>query len=399
MKVLAVTYGLPFPLSEGCKIRDHNLLRALAAEAEVHLLCFCKDDRFPDDVGPLPGFCSSIETYPVPDRQPPLAVFQHLIAGRPLATFPFYFPEFARRIAELARKHKVDVVQLEHSFLAPYVAAIPPGCLRIQSLHNIGEQQYASMARMKRTSPAAWLKAIAMRGWEAEWTRRFDGVVSVSQPEAEWVRRRAPQPPVCVIPNGVDCASLRPLPEPEAGNDLLFIGTLGYPPNTDAVRWMVEAILPKVRAQVPDIRFVVVGRNPGAGIRALAATGAFELHADVPDILPYYRRCRLSVVPLRAGGGTRLKILESMALERPVVSTAIGCEGLEVVHGEHLLIGDTPEALSGQIVSVLTGEVLRQDLVRNARRFVELNHDWPALGSRLCSFYNQLMTARRQATS
>ncbi|MBN9661310.1 MAG: glycosyltransferase [Acidobacteria bacterium] len=398
-KVLAVTYGLPFPLFEGSKIRDHCLLRAMAGEVEVHLLCFCKDDPDPKDLGPLPSFCSSVETYAVPQSKAPTGMLPHLMSGRPLATFPFYFPEFAARVTALARQHQVDVVQVEHSFLAPYVSAIPRGCVRVQSLHNIGERQYASMARMERTSPAAWLKAMAMRGWEAEWAGRFDGVVTVSEEEKEWLLRRSPRTPVAVIPNGVDCGALQPLPEPEAGNDLLFIGTLGYPPNADAVRWLVEAILPRIRAAIPDARLVVVGRGPGAGLRSLAATGAFELHADVPEILPYYRRCRLSLVPLRAGGGTRLKILEAMALERPVVSTSVGCEGLGVSHGQQLLIGDSPETLAGHMVAVLTDDSLRRGLVRSARKFVEQNHDWPALGRRQIAFYNQLMAARQQMTS
>jgi glycosyltransferase involved in cell wall biosynthesis len=399
VKVLAVTYGLPFPLFEGSKIRDHCLLRAMASEAEVHLLCFCKDDPDPQDLGPLPSFCSSVETYSVPSSKTPLGLLPHLMCGRPLATFPFYFSEFAARITDLAQKHRVDVVQVEHSFLASYLAAIPPGCVRVQSLHNIGESQYASMARMERTSPAAWLKALAMRGWEAEWAGRFDGVITVSQQEKDWLLRRSPHAPVTVIPNGVDCSALQPLPEPAAGNDLLFIGTLGYPPNADAVRWLVEAILPRVRLSVPDARLVVVGRSPGSDLRSLARAGAFELHADVPEILPYYGRCRVSLVPLRAGGGTRLKILEAMALERPVVSTSTGCEGLAVSHGTQLLIGDSPEALSAQIVSVLMNEALRRSLVRSARQFVELNHDWPALGRRQIAFYNQLMATRRQSST
>ncbi|MGC4053918.1 MAG: glycosyltransferase family 4 protein [Paludibaculum sp.] len=399
MKVLAVTYGLPYPLFEGSKIRDHCLLRAMAEEAEVHLLCFCKDDPDARDLGPLPTFCASVETFPVPAGRPPLALLPHLMAGRPLATFPFYYTEFAARITALARRHQVDVVQVEHSFLAPYLSAIPRDCVRIQSLHNIGERQYGSMAQMNRRSPAAWLKAMAMRGWEAEWAGRFDGVIAVSRQEAEWLRERKCRAPVTVIPNGVDCAALQPLPEPPAGNDLLFIGTLGYPPNADAVRWLVEAILPRVRTTVPDARLVVVGRGPGEELLRLAADGAFELHADVPEILPFYRRCRASLVPLRAGGGTRLKILEAMALERPVVSTSTGCEGLSAVHGEQILIGDTPQRLSELIVTVLTDETRRRDLVRGARRFVELNHDWPALGQRQCAFYNQLMANRRQSLS
>lgn len=397
MKLLAVTYGLPYPLSEGSKIRDHKLLKAVSSEAEVHLLCFCKDDPFPPDLGPLPGFCTTLETFPVTRAKSALDLPAHLLAGRPAATFPFYYPEFAARVGELARRHQVDVVQLEHSFLAPYLDAAPAGCVRIQSLHNIGERQYASIARMNPGAPMDWLKAWAMRGWEGGWAARFDGVITVSRDEAEWIRQRTSEPPVQVIANGVECGTLRPLPEPEAPNDLLFIGTLGYPPNADAVRWMVREILPRVRRAVAAARLVVVGRGPGEDLRAMAASGVFELHADVPDILPYYRRCCASLVPLRAGGGTRLKILEAMALARPVVSTSVGCEGLETVHGQHLWIGDTPEEFAAHVITLLRDESGRRAVMQRARRFVEENHDWPALGRKQCEFYRELLQARRHA--
>lgn len=396
MKLLDVTYGLPFPLAEGSKIRDHKLLRAMSAGAEVHLLCFCKDDPYPPDLGPLPGFCTTLETFPVTRAKSPAALPAHLLAGRPAATFPFYYPEFAARVANLAARHQVDVVQIEHSFLAPYLSSAPERCVRILSLHNIGERQYASIARMNPTSPMDWLKAAAMRGWEAGWAARFDGVITVSQQEAEWIRRRTSKPPIRVIPNGVECGTLQPLPEPESPDDLLFIGTLGYPPNADAVRWLVREIFPRVRRQAPRARLVVVGRAPGEDLRAMAAEGAFELHADVPDILPYYRRCAASLVPLRAGGGTRLKILEAMALARPVVSTSIGCEGIEAVAGEHLWVADRSDEFAAHVATVLNDSGRRRAMTASARRFVEENHDWPALGRHQLDFYRELLAASHE---
>jgi glycosyltransferase involved in cell wall biosynthesis len=396
MRVLAITYGLPWPLTEGTKIRDYHLLRELAKEADVHLLAFCKDDSVPPDPAELKRFCASVDMYVPPPRSAWSSTAAYWRRGIPLATLPFYYEPFAQRIAGLVARFDVHTVQVEHSFLSVYATAIPQRCGKILSLQNIGELQYRTMARMAAAKPSAWLKAWAMRGWECDWAMRFDHCISVSPVEAKWIADRAPGLPITVIENGVDCDKLRPLPAP-SGCEVLFTGILRYPPNSDAVIQFARKVLPLVRRMRPDVRFVVVGRNAPEDVRFLAEHGLIELHEDVPDIAPFYRRARATVVPLRAGGGTRLKILEAMAVGRPVVSTPIGCEGRGVKDENQLLIADGPDAMAENLLRILNTPALASELSSRARSWVEQRHDWRLLGARLRSLHQQLAASRVEA--
>lgn len=399
MRMLAVTYGLPWPLTEGAKIRDYHLLREASQAAEVVLLSFCKDDPDHPDPGPLRTVCAAAETYAPPRRRGWREAAAHWRSGRPLATFPFYFEKFAQRIRSLAENHRVDFVQIEHSFLAPYRTAIPSGCRAILSLHNIGELQYSSMAKLPGSGLPSRVKAAAMRDWEADWASRFDHCIAVSADEAAWVRQRAPQLPLTVVENGVDCIRLQPLPPAADGNrTILFVGTLGYPPNADAVVEFARHALPQLQRSLPGVKLVAVGRNPRPEIRALRSEDGIEVHDDVPDVLPLYERSSVVVVPLRAGGGTRLKILEAMALGRPVVSTPKGCEGLEVAHQDQLLIADLAD-MPRQVERVLEDSTLAKELSARARRWVEARHDWRIPGARLRRVHRQLAGCASEAVS
>lgn len=399
MRILAVTYGLPWPLTEGAKIRDYHLLREVAKDAEIVLLSFCKDDPDHPDPAPLRTFCAAVETFAPPSRRSVSSAAAHWRARRPLATYPFYFEEFAQRISALASQYRVDLVQIEHSFLAPYLTAIPSGCRAILSLHNLGEPQYSSMVKLSGAGFRSVLKAAAMRGWEADWAGRFDHCITVSDEDAEWLRERAPQLRISVVENGVDCQRLRPLPPPTAENEILFVGALGYPPNADAVVRFARGALPRLRQSIPGVKLVIAGRNPRAEVRALPSLGVgIELHEDVPEILPFYQRAAVCVVPLRAGGGTRLKILEAMALGRPVVATPKGCEGLQVSHENQLLIAEE-EAIAGQVERVLRNPELARELTARARAWVEARHDWRIQGERLRRVHAEVARRTPEAVS
>jgi glycosyltransferase involved in cell wall biosynthesis len=152
-----------------------------------------------------------------------------------------------------------------------------------------------------------------------------------------------------------------------------------------------RSILPRIRAFVPDVKLFVVGHAPPARVKALGREPGIEVTGYVNDILPYYRLSKVTVVPLRAGGGTRLKVLESMALGRAVVSTTVGCAGLEVCHGVHLLIADHPQQFADCVVQLLGDDALRTELVGNARRLVEQHYDWSTIGRRLASAHREIL--------
>jgi glycosyltransferase involved in cell wall biosynthesis len=258
-------------------------------------------------------------------------------------------------------------------------------------------EQYRQMALLEVGFAARALyrlKAFAMSKVERRYVPRFDCCVVVSPAERELLQRALPEVRPVVIENGVDCAQLQPLPESAPGSGLLFAGVMSYPPNTDGVMFFARSILPRIRAFVPDAKLFIVGHSPPERVKALGSEPGIEVTGYVNDILPYYRLSNVTVVPLRAGGGTRLKILESMALGRAVVSTTAGCAGLDVRHGVHLLVADHPQQFADCVVQLLGDDALRAELAGNARRLVEEHYDWPTIGGRLALAHREILARR-----
>ncbi len=406
MNILWVTYGLPYPPISGARLRDLNLIRQLAKRHAIHLFSLLEDASETDSVGELERFCASVETFPL-GHQPLSARIdqfaQHVRARRPLATFPFMNHALRARLREVAAALPADAIQIEHSFLAPYVDALPPSFrgLKMLSLHNLGELQYQRLAQLSRGLRARLdfsLKAHLMRRWEAEWAARFDCVIAVSDVDAQRLVSIDPALPVAVIENGVDTRQCPLLPD-AAEHRLLFVGTMGYAPNVDAMLWFCDRVLPRIQDVLPRVQLSIVGRAPAPAIRKLASRKNVSVTGQVADTTPHYRDASVVVVPLRAGGGTRLKILEAMAFGRPVVSTTLGCEGLAAQDGEHILIADSPAALADAVIRLLNDRARRERLAHNARRLAEERYDWSMIGGKLLALYDRLLTARRAEAS
>jgi polysaccharide biosynthesis protein PslH len=399
MRILFVTYGLPYPPDSGARMHDFHLIREIARHARVVVCSLAIGPTDPAHVAELRRFCEAVEVVPGGEGQRPFRAqvadgIRSFFAGRPLAMLPFHFPAMAAKLREMIVRYDIDLLQIEHSILSGYRDAVPPGhrCRTVLSFHNVASAQYRRMAHLGLSAGTRLqfgLKALLMQRWEARYAARFDHSLVVSTLDRDLLHAEDPSLPITVIENGVD-ATLSPL-EAEAGNVLLFVGVLGYPPNMDAALFCCKAILPLVQREVPDIRLLLVGHAPPLAVRRLAQRSNVTVPGSVLDVLPYYQQACLSVVPLRAGGGTRLKILESMALGRPVVSTSIGCEGLDVRDGVHLSIADAPDEFARRVVLLLREPTLRKRFAANARRLVEERYHWPCIAEKLMDVYRTLL--------
>jgi polysaccharide biosynthesis protein PslH len=401
LNIAWVTYGLPWPMDRGAALRDAHLLRYVTQRHHVHLFAVLEKAPGSEAMHAANTMCASVDWVLMRQEkgwQKVRAWAQHALAGHPLATWSYCPGELAQRLSVLVRRERIDVVQIEHSFLAPFVGALAHSpCRTILDLHNYGATQYQSMLRMpcEPWQRLSWLaKAALMSGWEGRIARRFDRCLAVSPLEAQALASAAGRP-VDVLPNGVDTETLPPL-APSPGNKLLFVGNLRYRPNDDAVDWMVRDILPRVREEIEDAELMVVGARQG---RCDRSEQGVRFLGMVDDLVTCYRGAQLALAPLRAGGGTRLKILEAMALGRPVVSTTLGCEGLPVVPGEHLLTADSPQTFAAAIVRLLRDRRLCEQIAGRARSLVERELGWAKIGGQLLSLYDRLSRARASRRS
>ena len=307
MNVLWLTFGLPYPPDAGARIRDFCLIREAARTSSIHLFSLIFPGS-PTDAAPLKDYCKSIGTFVLPPLLKPgtlMNFFRTGLTRRPIAAFPYHFALVVNHLQSIIAREKIDIFQVEHSLLAPYLNAVPrqAACRTVLSLHNVCFDQYRQMADLDLGVAARAeyrLKALAMRNSERHYIPRYDCCVVVSKEDRELVEGALPGVRAVVIENGVDCAQLQLLPESPNGSGLLFAGVMGYPPNEDGAMFLARSILPNVRASVPDIKLWVVGHAPSKRVKALASEPGIEVTGWVEDILPYYRLAKVIVVPLRA---------------------------------------------------------------------------------------------------
>ena len=246
--------------------------------------------------------------------------------------------------------------------------------------------------------------------YEKKALQRFDGLLAISPEEEQQVRNLAPHAKIAIVPNGVDSTYFSPeanqagaalvpsYPCAQTSENginpvspiLLFTGTMAYEPNADAVQYFAREILPVVRQKFPEVIFRIVGRDPLPEVQALTEDKNIQVTDFVEDVRPYMLESAIFVVPLRSGAGTRLKILEALAMKKAVVTTTLGAEGLNVCHAEHLLIADEPVDFANRVVELLSQPSLAQKLGENGRRLVKAEYDWKQIATRLRQLYEDL---------
>lgn len=406
MRILFVTNGLPYPPHSGVRVRDFNLIKNVSKNHSVLLLSLLE---FPEEVEHLQELkkrCDLVD-FVIAKRRSIMENFTAIMRGsfssRPLATHSYYYEELASKICEVAAHWQIDIIQIEHSFLAPYITALPSesNYKKILSFHNVGVKQSREMLRMKlafKDKFLFFLKWMLMLRWEAKYAEKFDRCLVVSQKEQQLLKSENANLKISIIENGVDTKFLQPLKEAPDGSNLLFVGTMGYDPNVDAVLYFYNEMMPLIRSEILNAKLIIVGHHPSVEIKKLASQKDVTVTGYVPDVIPYYQQSQIIVVPLRAGGGTRLKILEAMALGRPVVSTQLGCEGLNISDGENIMIADTPPLFAEKVIELLSDRKLRQEISVNARKLVETDYDWQAISRKLMKVYRNLLEQKLGST-
>jgi polysaccharide biosynthesis protein PslH len=288
----------------------------------------------------------------------------------------------ALRAAELWRP---DVVVVGHDMAAAWAVDLPARLPAVLTCHNLTWRWYESRARRANPARALLLQAEAWRYRQhvRSVLPRFHTAVAVSTLEAQELRTLG-GPRVELIPTGVDTTELYPTAEQAGPPRLLFTGTMSYAPNNQGIRWFAREVWPLVRSQVHDARLDVVGKDPPEAVQALDGRDGIAVHGFVDSMVPYFAAAHAVVVPILAGAGIRVKIIEAMAAGRAVVSTPLGCEGLAGLEaGRHLLVADEPRAFADSAVRLLANPGERAHLAAEARQLAESTYDWRPLGEQL----------------
>lgn len=397
MRILALSTWWPEPDNNGSRLRISRLLRALAAEHEVHLVAFTQEPAENVTAKRLHSICASVRAVTRPTR--PIHLIDRMAAfakGQPASTLASWSDEFATTAIERANTIRPDVVVAFQIDVAGVACQIPgvPRVLEELELTLLYEQ-FVRQEQMKDRMRygLTWLQH---RHYVADLLSHFDACTVVSAHEAQMVRQLAPPTmPVVVVPNGADVSATQPIniPEPDT---LIYPGSLTFTPNFDAMDYFLAEIYPAIQRLRPNVELRITGTATDAQRDALSTYTGVRFTGYIDDIKTLIARTWAEVVPLRYGGGTRLKVLEALALGTPVVATSKGVEGLDLEHGKHVLIADTPREFAAATILLLTQPGLRAYLSQEGSRLIAARYDWRAIGRQLNALLCSIVAQRSQ---
>ncbi len=383
MRVLWIKSDFPLPADTGGKIRTKHLLVELAKRAEVTFLCYVTPDHEQKYLDEMRGYGIKVEAVVRKEENKQgigfqLRVLSKLLSPRPYIVNKYITAEMIAKVEELATPERCDIVLcdfLEMAWCRDYVGKVPSVLFEHNVETMIWRRYHEVEANPLKRLYFGYEKQ-RMAKYEADACQRFDHVLTVSEFDGEKLKQEFGLRGYTVLPTGVDIDYFAPQ-RGEVAKRLVFCGSMDWMPNIDGFWWFYRDVYPLVREQVAEISFSVVGRRPGPDIVGVAESDESVLvSGTVEDVRPHVAAGQLYIVPLRVGGGTRIKIYEAMAMKKCVVATSVGAEGLPLVDGEHIVLADTAQDFADRIKELLRDDVKRNKIAESGYRLVTENYGW-----------------------
>lgn len=396
MKVLLLTQVLPYPPDSGPKVKTWNVLKYLTQHHEVTLASFVRGDQSAE-IKHLEQYCHAVHTVPM-ERSPLLdgqALVRSLLNGQPWMMVRDDRAAMRQLVDRLAAENQFDVAHADQLNMAQYAARVP-GARKILDAHNALWLLYQRLWQTMSSGPKKWLLGrdwCLLKQYEGRLCREFDAVLAVSDEDKAALQEAigpGSEVDITVIPIAVDTDEVALVTRQSGADHILHIGTMYWPPNVDGILWFIQQVYPRIRAKRSQTIFDVVGARPPQEIMALNGNGSgVNVTGYVPDPTLYRQQAGVMVVPLRAGGGMRVKILEALAQGLPIVSTTLGCEGIAVTHGQNILIADTPDEFAQAVLRLLEQPQFAAELGCNGRRLAESLYDYRQVCQPLETIYSR----------
>jgi sugar transferase (PEP-CTERM/EpsH1 system associated) len=383
MKLLWVYSDFLHPTNRGGQIRTLETLKCLHRQHEVHYAGLW-NPKFPEGPARAKEYASYV--YPVQrtatEKTSPAFLLQlakGLVSDLPVAVFRHQSDELRATVDRLIREQSFDHIVCDFLSSAPHFSDLSRAVLFQHNVEAMIWKRHVEHAGSPLRRYYFRRQARLMLEYERQVCRSVKNIIAVSEADAETMRGLYGVSRVAAVPTGVDVGFFQPTAEAEPTRDLVFVGSMDWMPNIDGMVWFVREVFPLIKRKLPSCSLAIVGRTPGREVTELAERDAgIRITGTVADVRPWLWESIVSIVPLRIGGGTRLKIYEAMAARTPVVSTTIGAEGLDISPGENILIADEPEAFAEACVLLINDRGQRRRLADAAWQHVETNHSWEA---------------------
>jgi polysaccharide biosynthesis protein PslH len=404
MQILMVTASLPYPPHQGGALRSYGIIHGLhAAGHDITLLSFHDPEtNIAVESTPLAQYCSRIETVPPPSRSKKDRLRDLILSTQPDIAKRLYSDAFYACLNQLIHEKNFDLIQFEGIEVVCYLPLLRKKGLHAKLCYDAFNAEAAlqhlifqvDRENIRRWPAAAYsfIQAQRIEHFERQICQGADCVIAVSNEDAEILRQYRTDKRVPVVTNGIfvddytDSGEELDLGE----NTIVFTGKMDYRPNVDAMTWFAESVLPLVQAQIPETRLYIVGQKPHPRLESLRHKNHIEITGWVPDVQPFLRGAGVYVAPLRMGSGTRLKILEAMAVGCAVVATHIAISGMRSEANQALIVADEAETMAAKIIHLLRDKTRRQTLGKGARQFVKRYYDWPVLIPDLLRIYQDM---------
>jgi sugar transferase (PEP-CTERM/EpsH1 system associated) len=383
MRILWVKMGGLWPATTGGRVRSLNTISELARSHQVTVITTHGHGDDPDGLKQQLAYCERVLSVPYAVPKRGSAAFAASVAGSWFSHYPvdlwkWRVRDVRREVRAALARSDIDLVVADFLFAAVNVRM--PGDVPVLLFeHNV---EYLIWQRLAHLESSPWKRALfeiewrKVRACEADACRRANLTIAVSDDDKERLAELGAGIRAASIPTGVDTEYFKPRGAAEVPARLVFSGSMDWHPNEDAVCYFVDTILPRIRAEAPAASFTIVGRNPSARVRELAAQPGVIVTGTIDDVRPSIGEASVYVVPLRAGSGTRIKIFEALAMGKAVVSTTVGAEGLALESGRHFLAADTPHDFATAVIRLLRDPARRQALGDAGRALVEANYSW-----------------------
>ena len=407
MNILFLTQILPYPPNAGPRVKTWHVLRYLNQQGhKVTLASFIRPEETPY-ISVVEEVCADVHTIPI--KRSRLAdigyLFRSQLTGRPFLIERDDIVEFRSLIDRIVASELVDVIHADQltmtQFALPFARNAHNKPALVFDAHNA---VWAITERMKQNAPfylqlPLILETKRIKQYEGKIVRNFHATLAVTKPDRQLLIRAMgesmsmPVAPITVIPIAVNTVEIQPVERREDSVNILTIGTLHYPPNADGIRWFAKEVFPIIRLSVPDVILTIIGKNPPKDFLKLAndPNSGILVTGFVPDLEPYFSESALAVIPVRAGGGMRVRILEAFARAMPVVTTTVGLEGIQAEPGRDVLVADRPADFAEAVTSLLRDKALQSQLAKNGRHLVETNYDWKVILKDMDRVYQQIV--------
>ncbi len=400
MKILFLTLIVPYPPDAGPRIKTWHVLRYLSENGySITLLTFVRKEE--EKYLPyLHQICERVIAIPIQRSKirDVLALSKSLLGGSPFLIERDSRPAMTKTAKELLQKELFDVIHIDQVNMAQFILENNGHHTSSKTIFDAHNATWLILERMRTTAPALMkpiiaLEAKKLRNYENQLVQKVDHVLTVTENDRQLLIENPDDENLKskfhVIPIAVNTLELRPVERKEGSNQILTIGSLNYPPNADGIRWFLRDIFPEIKKQKPEAALTIIGKNPPKDFFTLASPfrDAIQITGYVEDLTPYLEKSALMVVPVLAGGGMRVRILEAFSRGIPVVTTSIGLEGIAAENGRDVIVEDDPIEFANAVVALLDNPAEQRRLAYNARDLVTTLYDWKAVLQELDKVY------------